>query len=207
MAEEWLSLGEMAEEIGVHPSTIRKWADNGSLPVHRTPGGHRRFLRSEIDLWQQAQAADSRQDAGLVINRAMAEIRLQISEGKLEDQSWYQKLDREARRRYRLSGRSLLQGLRAFLSAEGNDAIAEARSVGYEYASRGRQYNLNVMEATQAFLFFRNSMMESMLELYEAASVGSAKIWSCMFRRMNEFTDQIMLSLLETYYNLEREKK
>ena len=207
MTEEWLSLGEMAEEIGVHPSTIRQWADNGSLPVHRTPGGHRRFLRSEIDLWKQSQSADSRQDAGLVINLAMAEIRLQISEGKLEDESWYQKLDQEARRRYRLSGRSLLQGLRAFLSSEGNDAIAEARSVGYEYASRGRQYNLNVMEATQAFLFFRNSMMESMLELYEAASVGSAKIWSCMFRRMNEFTDQIMLSLLETYYNLEREKK
>lgn len=207
MKDNWLSLSEMAGEIGVHPSTIRKWADEGNLPVHRTPGGHRRFLRSEVELWKEAQQADSPQDIQMVINHAMKAIRLQISEGKLEDESWYQKLDSQARQRYRQSGRSLLVGLRAFLSSHGEDAIAEAEALGYEYASRGRQHQLNTVEATQAFLFFRNSLMESMLQIYESASIQSAKVWSSMFRRMNHFTDQILISLMDTYHSLEQKQK
>jgi len=206
MKDQWLSLSEMADEFGVHPSTIRKWADDGDLPVHRTPGGHRRFLRREVELWQEAQQADSPHDVQMVVNHAMREIRLQISEGNLENESWYQKLDQQARRQYRQSGRSLLQGLRAFLSTQGQEAIAEAQSLGYEYASRGRQHQLNAVEATQAFLFFRNSLMESMLQIYESASVQSAQVWSSMFRRMNQFTDQILISLMSTYHQLEQSK-
>lgn len=203
MKDQWLSLSEMAAEIGVHPSTIRKWADDGELPVHRTPGGHRRFLRREVELWKEAQKADSPQDVQVVINHAMKEIRFQISEGNLEKESWYQKLDANAREQYRLSGRSLLQGLRAFLSSREEDAIAEAESLGYEYAFTGRKHNLNALEATQAFLFFRNSLFDSMLQMYQSASVQSAKVWSSMFRRMNQFTDQILISLMATYHRLE----
>lgn len=207
MKDNWLSLSEMAEEIGVHPSTIRKWADDGDLPVHRTPGGHRRFLRREVELWKEAQQADSPQDVQMVINHAIKEIRFQISEGNLEKETWYQKLDQEARQQYRMSGRSLLQGLRAFLSSQGEDAIAEAEALGYEYAFTGRQHDLNTVEATQAFLFFRNSLLESMLQIYQSASVQSAKVWSSMFRRMNQFTDQILISLMDTYQRLEEPKK
>jgi len=203
MTEEWLSLSEMAEELGVHPSTVRKWADSGDLPVHRTPGGHRRFRRQEVDLWKQAQGTESPEEAHMVINKAINEIRFKISEGHLENETWYQKLDERARQQYRLSGRSLLQGLRAYLAAEGEDAQSEAESLGYEYASRGRQYGLNALEAMQAFLFFRNSLLESMLKIYEAASIQSPYIWSNMFRRINTFTDKIMISLLEIYHALE----
>ena len=77
----------------------------------------------------------------MVVNHAIREIRLQISEGNLENESWYQKLDQQARRQYRQSGRSLLQGLRAFLSTQGQEAIAEAQSLGYEYASGAGSIN------------------------------------------------------------------
>jgi len=204
MTEEWLSLSEMADKLGVHPSTVRKWADEGDLPVHRTPGGHRRFRRKEVDLWQQAQETKSPEEAQMVIKKALNEIRFKISKGHLENESWYQKLDERARKQYRLSGRSLLQGLRAYLASEGEDARSEAESLGYEYASRGRQYGLSVLEATQAFLFFRNSLLDSMLKIYEAASIQSPYVWSNMFRRINDFTDQIMMSILEIYHALER---
>ena len=53
MTGEWLSLSEVAKVLGVHPSTVRNWADQGQVPVHRTTGGHRRFKKSEVELWQQ----------------------------------------------------------------------------------------------------------------------------------------------------------
>jgi excisionase family DNA binding protein len=196
---EWLTLSEVAGILGVHPGTVRNWSDQGVLPVHRTQGGHRRYLRSEVDLWLQSQRADHPSEAHLVAQNALRNTRLQISEGRLNAESWYAKLDDEAREQYRHSGRALLQGLIDYLASHGKSADAEARALGYEYASRGRRCGLNSAEAVHAFLFFRNVLMESMLTVYEAASVRSPQAWSDMFRRVSAFTDQILTTLLETY--------
>jgi len=204
MPREWLSLSELAEELGVHPSTVRNWADQGRLPVHRTQGGHRRFRRSDVDLWMQAQQASAPNEATLVVQNALRRTRLKISEGLLEAESWYQKLDQDAREQYRRSGRAMLQGLSVYLSSDGEEADAEARSLGYEYATQGRRYGLSLAEATRAFLFFRNTLLSSMLTVYKAAAVRSPYVWSDMFHKMTEFTDQIMLNLLETYEAFQR---
>jgi hypothetical protein len=82
-------------------------------------------------------------------------------------------LDEEARAQYRQSGRNLLQGLVEYLASDGEAARAEARSLGYEYASRGWRYGLTCVEATHALLFFRRMLIESMLSVYESAAVRS----------------------------------
>ena len=98
----------------------------------------------------------------------------------------------------------LMQGLIDFLSSDGKLAQAEAHALGYEYASRGRRHGLSVTDTTNAFLFFRNILLESMLSVYEAAAVQSPFAWSDMFRKVNAFTDQILLALLETYDAFDR---
>lgn len=207
MPGEWLSLSEIAEILGVHPSTVRNWADQGRMPVHRTRGGHRRFKRPEVDLWMQSKQASAPSEASMVIQNALKRTRVQISEGHLEAESWYQKLDQEARAKYRQSGRNLMQGLFAYLSTEGEDADAEARSLGFEYATRGRRYGLNVSDATQAFLFFRNTLLDALMAVYESAVVRSPVVLNSMFRRINAFTDRILITLMETYEAFDRVKK
>lgn len=204
MQSEWLGLSEVARMLGVHPSTVRNWCDRGHLPVHRTKGGHRRFRRSEVELWLLSQQADAPNEGHLMVENALKRTRLQISEGRLESEAWYQKLDEEARAQYRQSGRNLLQGLVEYLSSDGEAAKAEARSLGYEYASRGWRYGLSCVEATHALLFFRTMLIESMLSVYESAAVRSPHAWSDMFRKVNAFTDQIQITLLETYEAYQR---
>ena len=46
---EWLTLGQAAKYIGVAQSTMRKWSDLGRVPAFYTPGGHRRYRRSDLD--------------------------------------------------------------------------------------------------------------------------------------------------------------
>lgn len=46
---EWLTLGRAAEYLGVAQSTLRKWCDAGTVPAFTTPGGHRRFRKSDLD--------------------------------------------------------------------------------------------------------------------------------------------------------------
>jgi excisionase family DNA binding protein len=207
MPGEWLSLSEVAEVLGVHPSTVRNWSDKGQMPVHRTHGGHRRFKRSEVDLWMQSQQASVPSEASLVVQNALKKTRFQISEGHLEAEGWYQKLDQEARDKYRQSGRHLMQGLITYLSTDGDEADSEARSLGYEYATRGRRYELSMSDATQAFLFFRNTLLDALLGIYEAAVVRSPGTLGVMFRKINAFTDRILVTIMETYEAFDRAKK
>ncbi|RPI87641.1 MAG: helix-turn-helix domain-containing protein [Chloroflexi bacterium] len=204
MTGEWLSLSEVAEVLGVHPSTVRSWADQGRLPVHRTQGGHRRFRRSEVELLMASESAGSPPELDQVMQDALRQTRLKIHEGLLEEQGWYQKLDDEARDQYRRGGRSLLQGLMAYLSSDENGAKNEAKAIGYEYASIGKRCGLNSAEAVYAFLFFRNLLMNAMFSVYETASIRSSHAWGEMFRKVNAYTDIILITLLETYEAYQR---
>ena len=43
-----LTRGEVAAAFRVSVKTVSGWARDGRLPSIRTPGGHRRFLESEV---------------------------------------------------------------------------------------------------------------------------------------------------------------
>jgi excisionase family DNA binding protein len=201
---QWLTLSQAAQLIGVHPSTVRLWSDKGRIPVHRTQGRHRRYLRAEVELWIQAARQTHVLEPESLVQQALRQMRFQIGESHLEAEGWYQRLDEEARDEYRQSGRHLIQGLASYLASEGKGASAEAGALGYEYASLGRRYGLDSIEAVRAFLFFRNTLLESMIAVYEKARVPSGAAWGEMLTRVFAFTDQILVSLLETYRVLEK---
>lgn len=197
--DQWLSLHAAAELLGVHASTVRIWSDKGLLPVYRTRGGHRRFKRSEVLLWAESSRGKQVVDPLTVVQAAVHNIRVQISDGRLQSEQWYQKLDEGARAQYRQSAHTLFQGLVNYLLSEGDGGTAEARSIGYEYASRAHRFGLNSVDAARAFLFFRNGLLESVIQVYQEANAPSARAWADILRKVNSFADQILLHLLETY--------
>jgi len=54
---EWLTLGQAAKYIGVAQSTMRKWSDVGRVSAFYTPGGHRRYRRSDLDKFLDRSAS------------------------------------------------------------------------------------------------------------------------------------------------------
>lgn len=203
MTKEWLSLSEAAKILGVHPGTIRLWSDKGILPTHKTQGGHRRYRRAEIMLRASAggEAPGEAAEENL-LQEIIQAVRAQISEARLEEQSWYRKLDEEARAQYRMSGRSLFQGLMAYIATQGEDAAAEAYAVGYEYASRARRYSLDYVDAVKAFLFFRDTLIKAFIKVYGEAKAPADRTAQA-YLKMHAFTDEILVSLLQTYHSLE----
>jgi excisionase family DNA binding protein len=204
MTDEWLSLSAAAKLLGVHPSTVRLWSDKGALPVHKTQGGHRRYKRGEILLWAETNSKSKEEavEPEGMMNEVVKNVRMQISEGRLQAETWYQKLDEEARTQYRMSSRSLFQGLMNYIATNGEAAASEAYAIGYEYASRARRYNLSYVDAAKAFLFFRDTLVESVSKVYGEANIP-AKRATAMYTKMHTFTDEILISLLETYQKLE----
>jgi excisionase family DNA binding protein len=62
---DWLTLGQAAKYLGMAQSTIRKWSDSGRLPAFYTPGGHRRYRRSDLDQFlERGGAASPRRPEG-----------------------------------------------------------------------------------------------------------------------------------------------
>ncbi len=56
---ELLSISRAAHLLGVHPQTLRAWADKGLVPHVRLPSGQRRFDQRQLEqvrakMWRQA---------------------------------------------------------------------------------------------------------------------------------------------------------
>lgn len=46
--QKLVGITEAAQILGVHPNTLRKWADEGLVPYIKLPSGHRRFSVAEM---------------------------------------------------------------------------------------------------------------------------------------------------------------
>jgi putative resolvase len=44
-----LTITQAASRLGVHPNTLRAWADKGLVPHTRLPSGYRRFTPEQVD--------------------------------------------------------------------------------------------------------------------------------------------------------------
>jgi excisionase family DNA binding protein len=57
-------ISEAAKYLGVTPLTLRNWDKKAKIRVFRTPGGHRRFRKSDLDVISRdnEKASDKLQD-------------------------------------------------------------------------------------------------------------------------------------------------
>jgi len=188
-----MGLSETARLLGVHPSTVRAWADTGKLPVHRTAGGHRRFLRTEIERWE-ADRGGRATEGQIIIENVIGRTRLEVP--RLQHQRWYRRLTEAQRAAYREESRRLLQQVGRFIGVAADEAAEEAAQIGQEYARISLQARMTMTEAVEAFLFFRSFLMESIFSLSE---VQAAQSWDQMRREASRFADLVLIALIEAY--------
>lgn len=63
VSEDLITTTEAARVLGVGPSTIKRWADDGILSCVRTAGGHRRFIADEVQRFKhQGYGAETDQN-------------------------------------------------------------------------------------------------------------------------------------------------
>jgi excisionase family DNA binding protein len=47
----WLTLADVADELGVSSRTVMRWVERGQLPAVVLPGGRKRVHRDTFDAW------------------------------------------------------------------------------------------------------------------------------------------------------------
>lgn len=196
---EWLTLKQAAEQLGVHVSTLRRWADNGSIPFMRTPGGHRRFALKDVD-----QFARGRQrNATGTLEQIWAERALSTTRAGLTtsaDQRWISAFSDEKKMEQRILGRRLMGLLLQYLSdgAADADMLAEAREIGMLSGRNSQQMGLSLVEALEATMFFRDTVVETAIQLPKSTRTRSdANVR--LLRRINRFMNTVQLAIANCY--------
>ena len=72
-AQRFLNVSEAAEFLGVSAASLRKWSDQGLVPVYRTPGGQRRYSPGDLEefLASMRQPSGDRRRAALRAQRQL----------------------------------------------------------------------------------------------------------------------------------------
>lgn len=198
---EWVSLGEAAKILGVHPATVRNWADRGELPFRRTPGGHRRFRRADLSQWATTQHAPQPAEAELIVQSALGRILIEMDDGDLARQPWYTKITPDQRETLRVKVRHVMNALTAYLAGRPTDngVFALPDEVGRDYAATARGYGLQLYEAARGFIFFTRFIIEAIVQLSEAGTPRSAIEWGTLLREVHTFTNDALLGIIAFY--------
>src|SRR5437588_5563538 len=200
--DEWLSLRQAADMLGMHPATVRLWADRNELPSRRTNGGHRRFRRSDIEarLRQDAERKP-RPTAQLLVQSVLGRVRFAFTDGTLKTLTWYEHFDDSALEAYRSLGRRVLELLlRALNDGTSADELrAEAILLGSEYGSVTRDSHVPVADAVRAFLYFRSLVDESVIQLAEVQGMRDHLDipWAESLYQIQALTNELLPALIE----------
>jgi len=194
---EWISLQEASALLGVTTSTLRRWGDSGRVPMKRTLGGHRRFLRHEIARLSVAPPTDM----------ALAPTHeprhgWSFDARELARQEWHTHFAAgPLTDRMRGLGQRLLGLLIQYINRREDDNrfLVEARAVGVTYGREAREGGVNLHDTVEAFLFFRGAFSRLVMPLPGITQPIDLAATMGLRTRLDYFMDAILLGVIAGY--------
>jgi excisionase family DNA binding protein len=200
--KEWLSLSEASALLGVHPTTLRRWADSGNIPCLRTPGGHRRFRTADIAAWTQGkQATALAPQSETLVQSAVGYTRQEMARRHVSLEPWYTAFSREEdRQQMRDTGRRLFGLAIQYMSRtrEHEPVLQEGQRIGEFYGQQSAENNISLVDTVRALFFFRESLLRAAKPgqvnpgQYDAEDVR-------IHRQLRHFMDEVMYACLASY--------
>jgi excisionase family DNA binding protein len=191
--------------LGVHPTTLRRWANNGELPALLTPGGHRRFALADL----QRFAAERRQfRLAASLETIWADHALQRTRQEIVSRQgipWLADFPEQDRQQKRALGRRLMGIMLQYiaLNAGGEALLEEAERIGRAHAENTLSLGLPLVEALQVMLFFRDTMVEAAVQLPEAGR-ARPELNLHLLRRINTLLNAVQLAIAGAYEQTKR---
>jgi excisionase family DNA binding protein len=171
-ADRWLTLGEAAAHLGVHESTLRRWSDSGRISCRRTAGGHRRFLRSELDGAARDPAGQRR---GLA-NGSAWQTAIELA-GMIEAS--------------RTTGQRVAGVVAQFmLGSDPVHQLDQAREIGRTYGVICRIAGMDIYSSVEAYLSYRDRFLN-------LAGSADGDVTSVSLARFEHVLGEVLLGLVE----------
>lgn len=199
-AQKWLSLKQAAEQLAVHPTTLRRWADKGAIAVMVTPGGHRRFRPQDIRAFSTTQAHPSADAVGTQwVENALVHTRRELVSHPPHAR-WLQEHSAESRSTFRSLGQQTVGLVMQNLALDEADdgLLDQAVQLGQEYGRLGKASGMSLTELLQASLFFHEQLLESSLTNTQGTAVRP-KTTLRILQRTNTLLNTLHLAIAAEY--------
>ena len=201
--KKWLSLTQASKLLGIHPVTLRIWADTGKIPCTRTPGGHRRFVEEDImAFYESDRGRTEASDVDLKVQNSLERARWEFSRLGLKAKEWYEAFDQAGRHRERELGQRLLTLLVLYATREHEDTkdeiLVEARQIGEQMGLYTGNAGLSLAETVKVFLMFESSAIDATVPaLARPGRIDEHDLR--VHARAHFFMREVLFILLETY--------
>ncbi|NTW00556.1 MAG: helix-turn-helix domain-containing protein [Oscillochloris sp.] len=195
----YLSLSAASKLLGVHSTTLRRWADAGAVPVYLTPGGHRRFARADIEALASRQPLAGQAVGSVWASKALAVTRSELSHGQSR-LDWVSHMPEDDRAAWRRIGQQLMGVVLRYINNphEDENLLTEARMIGADYALHAKKYGVTLTAALEAALFFRDSLVDAAMNMPDDAQLqpeASARL----LRRISRVANEVHLVVAASY--------
>jgi DNA-binding transcriptional MerR regulator len=161
--------------LGVNEATLRQWTDEGRLKAFITPGGHRRYAKS--DLLTFMNTSQRVLDVKDLASEMEETVRLhrETARSHLETTAWYSKLDRGSQERLAELGRRLLGLIVRYVTnpSAREETTGLARETGRGFGITLAESGLPLTDSVEAFMLHRDIIMNAsghLLKKHEAFS-------------------------------------
>lgn len=169
----WVNLGRACEILGVNESTVRRWADAEQIRCFRTPGGHRRFAEADLIALTEGGGGAANHE---LQTAAVRRIRRRLNAGS-EGSGWYAQTEEDVREASRPLGRRLVALVEQYISTtrrqQHEEIEEEVDEIGHSYGAMLFERHTPLLQAMQAFTFFRRSLDDTAKQLAERNSMSA----------------------------------
>lgn len=195
---QWLTLEQASRRLGVHPTTLRRWADEGAVDVFVTPGGHRRFASTDLDRFA---AEHHRSHLPAARESAWTDHAIAHARQGLLAEGWAAGYDETERESQRYLGRRLMGLVLQYVvqPAEDSNLLAEARLIGTQHAQNAMRRGHSLLDLLQAISFFRTTLLEVVLLETPRAERGRNDADSHLLRRIERLVGEVQAGVVELY--------
>jgi excisionase family DNA binding protein len=198
-----MGLGEAAEMLGVAPTTLRRWADDGLVSSFVTPGGHRRFSRESIEaLVPSAKRQRPSLDRLGGTPERIARAYRRGSGSPRPDATWVGALDGAERDPLRERGRALASALLAYLdAAPGADRDArldDAASVAAGYGRVARAHGATVHQTVETYLRFSRPFVAEIATLARRRNLDTSEATELLETTLSAL-DRLLLATIAAH--------
>jgi excisionase family DNA binding protein len=195
-----LPLGEASALLGIAPKTLRRWANEGRVPVVTTQGGHRRFQRDVLERIGRGGPAAARSNAALLAERIGAMTRVASEHGGLDGEVGGI-ADGADRAVMGDRGRAVLRALLDHLATRGRPAahyLEEACVLGVEYGRHLARLDVPLLSVVTGFSGFNATLTAEVAVTLRRRGPGGRDPVDLMVATQNA-SHRVLLAILQGY--------
>ncbi|MFC1872134.1 helix-turn-helix domain-containing protein [Chloroflexota bacterium] len=198
--EPYLNISEASRILGVSEAALRQWTDEGKVKAFVTPGGHRRYLHTELKKMMSASLKMlGVKDLAAELEETV-ELHREIARNALGSAPWYKKISQDSQDRFTDQGRRLLNLIIKYITepSKREENLVEARRVGKDMGEILAEFGLPLTDSVEAFLMHRDPVVNASISLLKKRDAFSGRVVDAIPLAIHVL-DETLVSLMDTH--------